>query len=229
MFGALLTACASTPPLRSSEHLTVSANSELPPPTRQDLSSQLREYVLGPADRLSVEVYGLAELTRTVTIDASGRISFPLVGDIRAAGKTPEELSAEITRSLAANHVRDPQVTVNVVEVVSATVTVDGAVDEPGIYPVVGDMTLMRVIARAKGATEFAQLRHVVLFRTVEGRRMAVLHDLSSIRSGVYPDPRIYANDLVVVGESQARRLFRDIVQSSGLLLSPVVALLNGN
>jgi polysaccharide export outer membrane protein len=229
IFGALLTACAGPPPLRSNEHVVVPADGVLPPPTRQDSSIQLRTYVLGPADRLSVEVLGIAELSRAVLIDASGRISLPVVGDIIAAGKTPAELSAEITRSLAAHHVRDPQVNVNVVEAVSQVVAVDGAVDEPGLYPIVGNMTLMRAIARAKGATEFATLRHVVLFRTVEGQPMAILYDLRAIRSGVYPDPQIYANDVVVVGESQARRLFRDLVQGAGLITTPIVALLQRN
>jgi polysaccharide export outer membrane protein len=229
MFGALLTACAGAPPLRSNDHLTVPANGELPPPARQDSADQLRTYILGPSDRLSVEVYGITELTRSVQIDGSGRISLPLIGDMMAAGKTPAELSTEITRSLAEHYVRDPRVTVNVVEAASQIVTVDGAVQEPGLYPIVGNMTLMRAIARAKGVTEFAQTRHVVLFRTVSGQRMAVLHDLRSIRAGIYPDPQVYANDVVVVGESQARRLFRDIIQSSGLLLTPLITLLQRN
>ena len=224
--GALLTACSSTPPLRTSEHVIVPADGVLPPPGRQDWSTQLRSYVLGPGDRLSIEVLGIAEASRGVLIDASGRISLPLAGDLMAAGKTPAELSAEITRLLAQNHVRNPQVTVNIVEAVSQVVTVDGEVDEPGLYPIVGNMTLMRAIARAKGATEFARLRHVVVFRTVQEQPMAVLYDLRAIRSGVYPDPQIYANDVVVVGESQARRIFRDIIQGTGLIMTPIIALL---
>jgi polysaccharide biosynthesis/export protein len=226
ILGALLTACASTPPLRSNQYVVVPSDGVLPPPTRQDSAGQLRTYVIGPGDRLSIEVLGLAELSRSVLIDASGRISLPLAGDLTAAGKTPAELAAEVTRLLAQNHVRSPQVTVNVVEAVSQFVTVDGQVDEPGLYPIVGNMTLMRAIARAKGATEFATLRHVVVFRTVEQQPMAVLYDLRAIRSGVYADPQIYANDVVVVGESQARRLFRDIIQGTGLIMTPIIALL---
>jgi polysaccharide export outer membrane protein len=226
ILGALLTGCSSTPPLRSNANVIVPADGVLPPPTRQDWSTQLRTAVLGPGDRVSVDVLGLAELSRAVLIDASGRISLPLAGDLIAAGKTPAELSAEITRLLAANHVRDPQVTVNIVEAVSQFVTVDGEVDEPGLYPIVGNMTLMRAIARAKGTTEFARLRHVVVFRTVQEQPMAVLYDLRAIRSGAYADPQVYANDVVVVGEDQARRLFRDIIQGSGLITTPIIALL---
>jgi polysaccharide export outer membrane protein len=229
ILGALLTGCASAPALVGSAQVIVPPDGVLPPPTPQDWSVQLRTYVLGPGDRLSVEVLGLADLSRAVLIDASGRISLPLAGDLMAAGKTPAELSAEVARLLARNHVRNPQVTINVTEAVSQVVTVDGEVDEPGIYPIVGNMTLMRAIARAKGATEFARLRHVVVFRTVQAQPMAVLYDVRAIRAGMYPDPQIYANDLVVVGESQARRLFRDLIQGAGLILTPVVALLSRN
>jgi polysaccharide export outer membrane protein len=229
LFGALLAGCAGDPPLQTNDHLVVSQTGVLPPPTREDSAGELRTAVVGPADHLSIEVYGIAELSRTVLIDASGHISLPLIGQMTAAGKTPEELSTEIAQRLAAAHVRNPQVSVNVTEAVSQVVTVDGDVTEPGLYPILGDMTLMRAIARAKGATEFAQLTHVVLFRTVGGQRMAALYDLRAIRAGIYPDPRVYANDVVVVGESQARRLFGQIIQSSGLLLTPIVALLQRN
>lgn len=226
LLGAVLGGCASDHPLLSNEHLVVSPSGVLPPPTRQDSTGQLRPTVVGPGDHLSVEVYGIADLSRTVLVDASGHISLPLIGQMTAAGKSPEELSAEIGQRFAAAHVRHPQVNVNVTEAASQIVAIDGDVTEPGLYPIVGDMTLMRAIARAKGATEFAQLRHVVLFRTVDGQRMAALYDLRAIREGAYPDPRIYANDVIVVGESQARRLFGQIIQSSGLLLTPIVALL---
>jgi polysaccharide export outer membrane protein len=228
-FGLLLTACASTPPLRSSEHLTVSDTGVLPPPTQRDLGGGGRLSVLGPFDRLSVEVYGIPDLSRTVQADAGGRISLPLAGDLVIAGMTPGEVSDVVARRLASGHVRDPQVNVNLVESVSQVITVEGEVEEPGLYPVVGRMTLMRAVARAKGTTEFARLSHVVLFRRVEGRQMAALYDLRAIRGGLYEDPEVYANDIVMVGESQARRLFRDVIQGSTLLTTPIIALLQNS
>jgi polysaccharide export outer membrane protein len=228
LLAAGLVAGCSGPQLRSNEHVTVSDTGVLPPPTRQDLGGQTRASVIGPFDRVSVEVYGVEDLSRTVQVDAGGRMALPLVGDIEAAGMTVTELAALIRQRLA-GLVRDPQVTVNMVEAVSQTVTIEGEVEEPGIYPVVGRMTLMRVVARAKGATEFARLSHVVLFRRVEGRQMAALYDLRAIRAGLYADPEIYPNDVVVVGESQARRLFRDVLQGSSLLTTPIIALLQNN
>jgi polysaccharide export outer membrane protein len=115
---------------------------------------------------------------------------------------------------------------VNLTETVSQVITVDGEVTEPGVYPVVGRMTLMRAIARAKGLTEFARANHVVVFRQVGGQQMAALYDLRAIRQGLYDDPEVFANDVVTVGESRARRIFRDVIQSGGLLTAPIIALL---
>ena len=200
----------------------------LPPPSAADLAAPGQPYVVMPFDRLQIEVYGVDELARTVQADAAGKISFPLVGEIQAGGQTPIQVAQEIERRLAGRYVRNPQVTVNVEDSQMRVVTVDGEVTTPGLYPIVGRMTLMQAIARAQGATEFARLNHVVLFRTVGGQRLAALYDLRSIRSGIYRDPEIYPQDVIVVGESRARRLFRDVIQGSTLLTTPIIALING-
>jgi polysaccharide export outer membrane protein len=99
-------------------------------------------------------------------------------------------------------------------------------VKQPGLFPIVGRMTLMRAIARAQGVTEFARENHVVVFRRVNDQNMAALYDLRAIRQGLYADPEIYANDIVLVGESHARRVFHDFLQASGFLAAPLVTLL---
>jgi polysaccharide export outer membrane protein len=114
---------------------------------------------------------------------------------------------------------------VTVSEAPGRVVTVDGQVVEPGLYPVIGRMTLMQAIARAKGASEFARLQEVVVFRTVGTQRMAALYNLSAIRRGIYEDPEIYANDVVIVGDSPATRLFRNLIQAAPLLTTPLILL----
>lgn len=201
----------------------------LPQPTLADFSRGTRPHIIGPFDRISVEVLGLPELSRQVQADASGRIALPLAGSIEIGGRTPDQVATLVTERLRASYVRNPRVTVGVLETVSQVVTVDGEVRTPGQYPVAGEMTLMRAIARAQGTSENAQTRHVVIFRTVEGRQMAALYDLRAIRLGAYEDPAIYPNDVVVVGESAARRLFPQILQAATLLLTPLVTILNNN
>lgn len=224
MIALMAGGCVSTaPPLVGSPAVTVIDARELPPPT---LARTDGAFVLGPLDKIRVNVAGIENLNQIFQIDASGSITFPYAGRIQAGGKTPAELAEAISAGLRRGHVRDPQVSVNLDETVSRTITVDGEVTQPGNYPIAARMTLMRAVAQARGLTEYARARHVVIFRTVGGRDMAALYDLAAIRQGLYSDPLVYPDDVVVVGSSAARRLFRDLLASSGLLLTPIVALL---
>lgn len=199
-------------------------NEQLPAPERTDLFEQNRAYLIGPFDKLTIDVFGIEELSRKeVQTDASGRMSFPLAGIVEAAGKTPSEVEEILKERLRGRFVRDPQVTVNLKETVSQVITVDGAVREPGLYPVIGRMTLMRAVATARGASELAKLDDVVIFRSVKGQRLAALYDLKAIRRGYYADPEVFANDVVVVGDSGARRLFKDALQLFPLLTTPLI------
>lgn len=206
--------------------LTTVVQKELPPPDRADLIVQRRSYVVGPFDRVSIDVYGVPEISRTVNVDASGVVSLPLVGIVPAAGKTATELAAAIADRLRGRYVRDPQVTVNT-ETVNQTITVEGEVEQPGLYPVTGRMTLIRAVATARGLNEYANANHIVVFRQVNGKQMAALYDLRAIRQGMYEDPEVFANDVVSVGESGSARIFQRVVASSALLAAPLVAILN--
>jgi polysaccharide biosynthesis/export protein len=196
----------------------------LPPPERIDLFEQNRPYLIGPFDKLVIDVFGIEELShKEVQTDAGGRISFPLAGVIEAAGRSPGELEKILEERLRAGFVRDPQVTVNLKETVSQVITVDGEVKEPGLYPVVGRMTLMRAVATAKGTAEFARLDDVVIFRSVNGKKFAGLYNLKAIRRGYYDDPEVFANDVVVVGDSAARRIFKDALQVLPVIVTPLI------
>ena len=85
----------------------------------------------------------------------------------------------------------------------------------------------MRAVATAGGAAEFAKLDDVVIFRNVDGQQLAGLYNLKAIRRGNYSDPEVFANDVIVVGDSQARRLFRDLIQASPLITTPLIVLFN--
>jgi polysaccharide biosynthesis/export protein len=199
----------------------------LPPPIAADIKADERPYNIGPFDKLIIDVYGVDDMkAREIQADASGRISFPLAGVIEAAGKTPLEIADVIAQRLRAGYIRNPQVTVNLKETSSQVITVDGEVQEPGIYPVVGHMSLLRAVATAKGTTEFAKQKRVVIFRTVNGQKLAGLYDLRSIRQGLYDDPEVFANDIVVVGDNAARRLLKDVLQALPAVVTPLVYVL---
>jgi polysaccharide export outer membrane protein len=226
---ALTVAGCSSPRLVDTGRISVVSAEALPAPTHSDLVGPQRPHLIGPFDRIAVEVFALPDLSRTVQVDSNGQISLPVAGVIDVNGRTPMEVAALVEERLRAGFVRDPRVGISIVETVSQTVTVDGEVDMPGIYPVAGRMTLMRAIARAQGTSELANSGHVVIFRTINGQRMAALYDLRAIRLAAYEDPEIYPNDLVVVGESQARRLFPQILQAAGLILTPLITVLDRN
>lgn len=222
-----LAACGRSEPLVSTGRLAVvDGAAVLPAPLRSDLTVPDRPSLIGPLDTIEVSIFNVPELSREAQVDASGKIALPLIGTLDAGGRTAGELAREVERALAGSYVRDPQVIVNIKSSVSQVVTIEGQVQEPGLYPVTNQMTLLRTIASARGMTEFAQEKEVIILRTVGGQRMAGLYNIDAIRRGVYDDPPVYANDVVVVGDSPRRRLFRDLVSLAPLLASPLVVLL---
>lgn len=177
------------------------------------------DYRIGPLDKIDVTVFQEPELSaKEIQVDAAGNIALPLIGSVNAGGKTAAELGRELQSLFDAKYLRGSQVTVTVASSVSQKVSVQGEVSQPGVYPLTGPTTLLDVISMARGETELAQLREVVVFRNVEGQRMGAVFDIKSIRRGESPDPVIRGNDLVVVGYSAARRFWRDVVSAAPLL-----------
>lgn len=226
----LLAGCASSSgTIGGAPGLEVVEGNSLPEPTVADLSANERAYRVGPFDVLNVDVFGSEELSKKeIQVDASGRITFPLIGTLEVAGKTPGEVGDLMAERFRGRFIRDPQVTVNLKEIFSQTVTISGEVKKAGVYPIVGKMTLMTAIASAEGWTEFSKKGEVVVLRTVEGQDYAALYDVRAIEKGQYKDPEIFASDVVIVGNSNSRRIFRDFLAASPLL-APIIILLDRN
>ena len=113
----------------------------------------------------------------------------------------------------------DPQVTVAVKDAQSQRVTIDGAVLQPGVYPLTGRTTLLQAVSLAKGPDpRLANVRRVAIFRTVGGTRHSAVYDLSEVRTGKAEDPEIYGNDIVVVDTSGAKSFFANFSGSFGIL-----------
>jgi polysaccharide export outer membrane protein len=190
------------------------------------MTPEPRGYLIGPLDKLNVVVFGIEDLSlKEVQVDTAGNIGVPLVGTVHAAGLSPDQLAANISNSLRAGGVLDPKVTVGVADIVSQLVAVEGEVHDPGLFPMEGRMTLLRAVAKAKGLTDNARSNDVLVFRTVNHQRFVGVYDLRALRAGTYEDPEVFANDLVVVGDSPTRRTFTTLVQGAALL-SPLVYLL---
>lgn len=167
----------------------------------EDVSSAPAEYVIGPLDEVSVSVFQEPDLSiKEIPVDASGNIIMPLIGQVKAAGKTSRELGQDITTRLGKRYLVDPQVSLVVTKSVSQRVTVEGQVTRPGVYQIEGRTTLLQAVALAQGPTAVADLDEVVVFRTVDDSRLAARFDLRTIRSGAAADPILQGQDIVVVG-----------------------------
>ena len=206
-----LTACGGGWPGLNPSSTAVHVTNALPPPDVTTDATSFANYRIGPRDELSVDVFGAPDLKREGQVDAAGNILLPLVGNVPVGGKTPQEASAAIASQLRGRFLKDPQVTITIVKANPQTVTVDGAVQQPGLYPITGRMTLQEAIASARGTARIANLNNVVVFRTVNNQKMAALFSLKEIRAGNLPDPQLYGNDIVIVGEDALRRFMQDI------------------
>jgi polysaccharide export outer membrane protein len=178
------------------------------------------DYKIGPNDLLEVEVFGVEELKRTVRVNSTGHISLPLIGTIPVAGMTSSDAQALIANEYAKDYIQNPQVSIFIKEFTSQRITVDGAVVRPGIYPLVGQITLLRALAMAGGGAQLSDLEQVVLFRiTPDGKSETQRYDVNKIRTGEAPDPMLQGDDIVVVNRNSARvnlrdSLFSDIINT---------------
>jgi polysaccharide export outer membrane protein len=114
------------------------------------------QYKLGIEDRVTVVVFGAETFSGEFTVDQSGAIALPLLGPVSAADHTARELEDELETRLRETYMRDPHVTVSVLEMRSHGVSVLGAVNAPGVHQVAGRATLLDVLAKAEGLSETA-------------------------------------------------------------------------
>lgn len=180
-------------------------------------------YRIGPQDVLEFSVFKAPELQRAVQVSESGSINLPLIGDVRASGRTAQELEREISLQLGKKYLQKPQVTIFVREYNSQRVTLEGAVKKPGVYPLRGKTTLLQVIAMSEGLGEISDST-VVVFRQTNGQRTAAKFDISAIRSGSATDPVLQAGDTIVAPTSATKETFSIILKA--LPLATVFALL---
>lgn len=181
------------------------------------------DYRIGPNDLLEIDVYGVTELKRTVRVNSTGLVSLPLIGAIKVAGLTAQEAEAAIAARYGEKFLQDPQISVFIKEFTTQRVTIEGAVQRPGIYPLTGQITLLRAMALAGGRGDLANLENVMIYRTgPDGKLDSQTFDLDRVRSGEIPDPLVLPEDVIVVQRKPVRVLLRDSAVSDFInLLNP--------
>jgi len=147
----------------------IASEADTPEPTSVALVS---EYRIGVDDEVSVSVWRNNDLSVTVPVRPDGKISVPLIGDVQAGGKTPEEVANNIEKALG-SFIREPQVAVILTQLNShefiSRIRVTGAVQTPRSLPYRQGMTVLDAILEAGGPNEFAAADRANLFRKTEG------------------------------------------------------------
>ncbi len=184
------------------------------------------DYIIGPLDKLNLRVFAVKDLSLDgIQVDASGQLVLPLLGAVKAEGKTAEQLSQLIAARLGERYLQSPQVSVTVVDSASQKVTVDGGVKSPGVFAMRGRTTLMQAVAMGGGMSDTADLHKVAIIRVVDGRRSAAISDYAAISEGKAADPEILGDDVVVVDSSMGKSVWQDMLKTLPLFsLLAVVA-----
>ncbi len=140
------------------------------------LAQSAGDYVIGPQDVLSIQVFDQADLGGKYTVETDGTFTFPMIGRVSAAGMTLRNFEAELKKKLADGYFRNPQVTVAIEQYRSKRIFVMGEVRNPGPVPLTGGMTLIEALARA-GSTLPSASGEVAIVRAPQGATGPILPD----------------------------------------------------
>lgn len=175
-------------------------------------------YKIAPLDTLTIKVFKMPDLSGDFDVDLTGQISMPLIGEVSAVELTTAELDKRLTDKLGERYLQNPDVSVGVKASTRQSVTVDGAVNKSGSYPIGGSVSLMQAVALAGGSSPEANSHRVAVFRTIAGKRQAAAFDLVSIRKGQAEDPPIFPGDIVIVDGSGIKALQKQIMSNLPIL-----------
>ena len=168
---------------------------------RADVQTEPPEdFTIGPEDVLSITVWHEPDLTNRVTVRPDGKIGIPLLNDVQASGLTPKQLQEQITEGLK-KFVSGPQVSVVVQEIHSQIVYVTGAVARPGVYPLGRPMTVMELLVRSGGLTEFAKAEEIQILRKEAGKLRRFRFNYKQFAEGknYQQDTQLRSGDMIIV------------------------------
>lgn len=157
-------------------------------------------YLVGPQDVLDISVWKEDDLTMTVLVRPDGKISFPLIGDIQAGGKTPDQIRKEITEWLR-KYIPDPVVTVIVSKVEALKIYLIGEVKKAGEYTIGRQMDVIQALALAGGLTSFASENDIKILRRRNGKNIIIPFEYGAFKKGKKLEQNILlkSGDVVLV------------------------------
>ena len=157
-------------------------------------------YFVAPGDVLRIAVWKEPELSTEVFVRLDGMITVSVVGDVRAAGKTTEQIATEVRTKLR-SVLEVPQVTVTVAQAVSARFYVIGEVAVSGAFPLTGRISFLQALALAGGFREFAKRDRIIVIRERQGERQAIVFNFRDLEAGINLEQNITveAGDTLIV------------------------------
>lgn len=208
----LLGACASTPePIIGASVVT----------PRADLGQQgytfraPQSYGLRPSDVISINVFREPDFSlESVRVGVDGIVSVPMLGAVNVGGMTTTEVEAMLIQRLNVVGLKQPRVAVNISEYASHLVSVEGAVDDPGVYAFQPGARLSSAIAMANGLDRVAKSDQLVVFRTRPDGIYIALFDYGAISQGTMLDPVLEPNDRVVMGVNGLSQFYQDMLKT---------------
>lgn len=186
-----------------------------------------RAYRIGPQDVVEISVVGAEALSGTFLTDAAGNLQYPLLGTLPVAGLSPSEASRLIEDGLRGDYLRNPQVRLLPKDIPANSFSIGGEIERPGAYPASGTLSLLRAVNIAGGLGDYARHDDVLIMRTVGGQNYIGVYNIGAIQRGNYPDPVIYPDDIVMVGDSPERRRLDRLIEIGAPFLSTAAIILS--
>lgn len=195
LFSVLFAGCASTDTRDKEQRIDISEQRDGSADAGKLENVTLSEFILGIGDTIEVTVYRHEELKRTARIDLSGKIMFPLIGDVVVVGKGVYELRDDL-RQRFSRYIVEPQVFVTVTGVQSHKIIVTGEVNSPGIFNLDSPLTATEAIFRAGGVTKSAKRSNILLIKKgAQGNTAVFSFDLDRIlKFGDHSQDRMLKN-----------------------------------
>ncbi|MCX7857685.1 MAG: polysaccharide biosynthesis/export family protein [Deltaproteobacteria bacterium] len=161
---------------------------------------EMKSYVIGPGDVLDISVWRDDALTKTVVVLPDGRISFPLIGEILAAGRTLDDIKREIKQKLSA-YVSEPVLNLEVKQVNSLIIYVIGRVNNPGRFVLNTNVNVLQALSMAGGLNPFAKKERIKVFRQENGKTRIIPFNYDDVVEGknIEQNITLKRGDVVVV------------------------------
>jgi len=160
-------------------------------------------YMIGPGDSLLIQSYYHPDLKQPVTVQTDGRVSLLLVGDVVAAGKTPEQLAGELTRAYD-KFLENADLTVTLSESASLSVYVGGEVARPAMVPIRSELTLLQSIAQAGGFLPTGNREQVLIIRqTTDGRHRTLQANAEQVLRNEAGEIYLRRHDIIYVPKTE--------------------------